>query len=169
MTQCMQSQPDQSISVRHYALRLLAIRPRSVREMRDRLARRGYEKKSIGLVVHELIELGLLDDRKFAAQWVESRMAFKPMGAARIRQELAAKGVDREIVESTLSKYREELDDQEAALALARRKMKSLQGLEPEVARRRLAGFLGRRGYAPSVINAVLKEVKGKRSPAEAQ
>ncbi len=153
------SQPDVKVNVRDYALRLLAIRPRSVREMRDRLARKGYQRPENEAVISDLSELGLLDDGKFAAQWVESRMALKPMGPSRLRAELLAKGVDRETVESTLAKYRNESDDRDAALLLARKKMRSLRGLAPEVARRRLAGFLGRRGFAAGTVSRVLKEM----------
>lgn len=148
------------INTRDYALRLLAIRPRSVREMHDRLAQKGLEKKAIEPLLAELVDLGLLDDRKFAAQWVESRMALRPMGPTRLRAELASKGVEREVIESTLSKYSNEFSEKESALSLARKKMKLLRGLEPETARRRLAGFLGRRGFAARIIADVIKTVK---------
>jgi regulatory protein len=149
-------------NARDYALRLLAIRPRSVREMRDRLARKGFEKQALDSTIAELAELGLLDDRKFAAQWIESRMALRPMGLLRLRAELLAKGVDREVVESVLRKNRIELDEKSAALALAQKKLRSLQGLEPEAARRRLAEFLGRRGFAAETVSLVLKEMSRK-------
>lgn len=147
-------------SASDYALRLLAIRPRSIREMRDRLQSKGYERPVIEATVAELCELGLLDDRKFAAQWVESRMALRPMGPSRLRAELLTKGVDRGIVEATLSKYSAETDERSEALALARKKIRTLQGLESGPARRRLAGFLGRRGFESSTIAEVLKTVK---------
>jgi regulatory protein len=130
--------------------------------MRDRLARKGYQRPENEAVISDLSELGLLDDRKFASQWIESRMALRPMGQARLRAELAAKGVDREIVESTLAEYGNDLDEKGAALALARKKLGSLRGLEPEAARRRLAGFLGRRGFAASTVSRVLKEMSMK-------
>lgn len=148
-----------SINARDYALRLLAIRPRSVREMRDRLQRKGYEKPEIEATVADLAELELLDDRKFAGQWVESRMALRPMGQARLRAELTAKGVDRGIIDAILSKYGSEFDEKSSALALARKKLRALKGLEPEVARRRLAGFLSRRGFTAGTVSLVLKEM----------
>lgn len=155
-----QAQHDKKPLARDYALRLLGIRPRSVREMRDRLGRKGYDRAEIEAAIAELCQAGLLDDRKFAAQWVESRLALKPMGFSRLRAELLAKGVDRQTVDSSLSKYRGELDEKEAALSLARKKLRSLRGLEPEVVRRRLAGFLERRGFEPQIVGEVLKKAK---------
>ena len=49
----------------------------------------------------------------------------------------------------------------EGALALARRRARSLAGLEPHVARRRLAGVLARRGYSPSIVSTALAEALG--------
>lgn len=148
------------INARDYALRLLAVRPRSVSEMRDRLKRKGCGRQEIDEVVADLADLGLLDDSKFASQWIESRIALRPMGTARLRSELVAKGVDRGIIDQTLSKYSPEFDEKTAALTLARKKMKSLLGLEPEVARRRLAGFLARRGFAAGTIAETMKTIK---------
>jgi regulatory protein len=128
--------------------------------MRDRLQRKGHGKTEIEATIFELSNLGLLDDRNFATQWVESRMALRPMGPIRLRSELLAKGVERGIIEATLSKYSNELDDKEAALSLAQKKLRSLRGLAPEVARRRLAGFLGRRGFAAGAIAEALKILK---------
>lgn len=149
-------------NARDYALRLLAIRPRSIREIADRLQRKGYNGQEVDSVIADLSDLGLLDDRKFASQWIESRMALRPMGRARLRAELAAKGVDREIVVTTLAEYGNDLEEKGAALALARKKLGSLRGLEPEAARRRLAGFLGRRGFAAATVLRVLKEMAKK-------
>lgn len=148
------------ITARDYALRLLTIRPRSVREMRDRLARNGYGKSEIEETVADLVDLRLLDDRKFAMQWVESRMALKPMGISRLRAELAAKGVERDVIETILSKYRNDIDERSTALILAQRKMKVLKKLDPEVARRRLASFLSRRGFSAQYISEALKKTK---------
>lgn len=145
------------INVRDYALRLLAIRPRSVQEMRERLGRRGYGRPEVEATVADLADLGLLDDRKFAAQWVESRLAARPMGSLRLKAELLAKGVDREIVEATLSSYGAEVDEKAAALALAAKRIKALRGLKPDSARRRLAGFLSRRGFAAEVVATALR------------
>ncbi len=145
------------INARDYALRLLAIRPRSVRELTDRLKRKGFESQAVNTVIADLSELGLLDDAKFARDWAESRMTFRPMGPDRLRAELLAKGVERETIDTILSIYSDEKRAKDAALSLAHKKMKTLRGLEPQIARRRLAGFLGRRGFAPPIIADVLR------------
>ena len=147
-------------TARNFALRLLAIRPRTVRELRDKLARRGHAPEAIAALLADLSASGLLDDARFARMWIESRAALKPMGQARLRAELAAKGVDRELVDAALSALRDGLDEPAAALQLAQRKARAFQGLGREARERRIAGFLGRRGYSGGVISATLKKLR---------
>ncbi|MCU0606877.1 MAG: recombination regulator RecX [Candidatus Edwardsbacteria bacterium] len=147
-------------SAREYALRLLAIRPRTVRELRDKLARRGHAPGAVAALLADLSAIGLLDDARFAKMWIEGRAALKPMGQARLRAELSAKGVDRGLVDEALAGLRDELDEPAAALKLAQRKARAWRDLAPEARERRISGFLGRRGYSGGVISATLKKLR---------
>ncbi|HBE74127.1 MAG TPA: RecX family transcriptional regulator [candidate division Zixibacteria bacterium] len=146
-------------NARDHALRLLSIRPRSVREISDRLARKGFERTAVEAVVADLADLGLLDDRKFARDWIENRQHFRPTGVIRLRQELFVKGIDREIADQAVREYKNDADEFPAALDLARRKQKLFRKLDADTAKRRLAGFLARRGYESSIVSKVLKEL----------
>jgi len=142
-----------------YALRLLELRGRSVKDIRDKLKVKGASPADIKLVVDDLVSLGLLDDEKFARDWIENRQHFRPMGVIRLRQELFVKGIDRGIVDQAVSDYKSNADELPAALDLARRKLKLYRKLDADTAKRRLAGFLARRGYEGSVVSKVLKEL----------
>lgn len=144
---------------RNYALRLLELRGRSVKDVRDKLKSKGASPADIKLVTNDLLSLGLLDDEKFARGWIDSRRHFRPMGVVRLRQELFAKGIDRETVDLAVSDYKSNADEFPTALGLARRKMKLYRKLDPDTAKRRLAGFLARRGYEASIVSKVLKEL----------
>ena len=76
-----------------------------------------------------------------------------------LEQELRFKGVAPEVVRETLDET--ELDEDAAALELARDRLRrgADSHLEPEVQRRRLAGFLGRRGYDYDVVRRVMKRL----------
>ncbi|HTY08400.1 MAG TPA: regulatory protein RecX, partial [Candidatus Edwardsbacteria bacterium] len=124
-------------TAKEYALKLLSVRPRSVAELRQRLAMRHFTDAAISEAVADLLRAGLLDDAKFAQLWVESRISSKPMGPARLRSELLAKGVDRETIARVLSDKREDLDEQGAALKLARKRWDLLRDLEPQARERR--------------------------------
>jgi regulatory protein len=139
--------------MRERALRLLAVRPRASSELRERLCRYG-PPELVAQVVEELQRRGLVDDLRFAVEWVRERRAARGLGAQRLRYELLRKGVDRETVEHAL---REGGDDEEAvAVALARDRLGRSPGLPQEVAFRRLAGYLARRGFSPAVVSRAL-------------
>ncbi|HEY3332625.1 MAG TPA: RecX family transcriptional regulator [Capsulimonadaceae bacterium] len=142
------------------AARLLEIRQRSAREIRDRLKQKGYEGNVIDDVEATLKRLGLIDDAQFATAWVESRSRSRPSGARKLRNELAAKGVARDEVDDAVAGV---TGDHEAELALAAlsKKVRSLP--EDRAARlterTRLAGYLQRRGFAWPAVKVALESV----------
>jgi len=125
------------------ALRLLAYRPRSESELRQRLARRGLPVEVVDTTTAGLREQGLLDDAAFARYWVESRSQIRPRSRRLLARELSAKGVERE----TALRAAEAVDDAEAAYDAGRRRLRALSGLAYPEFRRRLGDFLLRRGF----------------------
>lgn len=85
------------------AAALLAIRPWSVSDMRARLTTQGYPSALVGTVVERLIELGYLDDERYAAAWIASRDRVRPRGTAALRRELSRKGIDHAVIEVALA------------------------------------------------------------------
>ncbi len=144
--------------VRHQAhqaaLRLLAYRPRSEAEIRQRLARRGLPPQVVRETIARLREQGLLSDTAFARFWVEVRDQSSPRGHRLLWQELSAKGIEPEIVRQAIAAVAEE----DAALRAAQKKARHLQGQDYPVFRRRLGDFLLRRGFPyPTVRTTVEK------------
>ena len=141
------------------AVRLLGRRPRSVREVRDRLRQRGFAPEAIEAAVEKLEGWRYVDDADFARYWVENRERHKPRGRRLLEQELRQKGVDREVVRETIEAA--ELDEAAAALEVGRAKLRSYAGLEPPVVRRRLGGYLARRGYDGETVRRALDRLLG--------
>jgi regulatory protein len=103
---------------RDRALRILGHRDRSVSELEDRLKRDGYPSETTSLVVGRLVELELLDDRRFAASWIRARIA-SGIGPVRLLAELASKGVEVEVARAAVDVAMEERDP----VLMARRAM----------------------------------------------
>ena len=135
------------------ALRFVSFRPRSERETRDRLRAHGFSADAIDAAIERMRGWRYLDDGAFAEFWVASRAEHAPRGRRALEAELRAKGVDRavanEIIDAT------NLREDEAAFALASKRLASLRGLDEATQKRRLAAFLGRRGYGWDVITPV--------------
>ena len=148
------------------ANRLLAVRLRSRRELEDRLHRRGISADMLASVIADLERHGFIDDRRFAEAWVQTRRALLPSGRIRLQYELARKGVAREAVAQVLEGDGGG-DEEELALAVARRRMRRYRGLQQEVIYRRLGGMLQRRGFSSGVVTRVLRQVLGVNAKAD--
>lgn len=161
---------EDPVVVLEAAAAFLAVRPRSVEEVRRRLRHLGYRHDLVDGVVARLAALGYLDDEAFARAWVESRDRAHPRGAGALRRELSLKGVDRPVVDAVLderdhaaAEARGRADDetatpdQVAADRLLARKAAVL-GRETDARRRRQKAYalLARHGFSPDVIAAAL-------------
>lgn len=140
------------------ALRLLTARPRSAAETRGRLLRAGFAPGVVDEVVRWLKERGYLDDEAFARGWVDARTRMRPMGARRMELELLEKGVAKDAARAAVAGVTREQEEEWAA-AVAGRRLARLKQLPPEVARRRLYGFLERRGFRSDVIRETVSRL----------
>jgi regulatory protein len=127
------------------ALRLLAVRPRTRRELERRLRAAGFEPEEVDEELNRLASVSLVDDVRFALEFAEHAVTRKGMGRRAVASSLAAKGVDRPTIEVALQRLGN--DEEGRALELARARARTFSGLTPEVATRRLVSFLARRGY----------------------
>jgi regulatory protein len=137
------------------AHRYLGYRPRSESELRGRLNRRGFEGATVEAVIARLKEQGLVDDVAFAEFWKENREAFSPRSQWLTSQELRRKGVDVGVIEKVVSGTSDEDNAYRAALSKARR----LPVADYEGFRRRLGGYLQRRGFDYGVISRTIRRV----------
>ncbi|HHY88444.1 MAG TPA: hypothetical protein GYA06_05975 [Chloroflexi bacterium] len=138
------------------ALRFLSYRPRSESEVREKLVKLGFEQQVIDAVIQRLIDSRFLGDQEFAQTWVENRSTFRPRSRRVLALELRQKGVEEEIIQEALH---ENVDDQELAYKAAIQYSRRLEGLEWEDFRKRLSGFLGRRGFSYGTIAPVVKQL----------
>jgi regulatory protein len=148
---------DKELSrAKNTAYRYLSYRPRSRKELEEKLREREFAGDTIDAVVDQCIRLGYLDDARFAEQWARSRVRLRGFGRRRIEQELRGKGIDRETVRDALDRLFEDSSEAEVARKEADKKLKTLSRFDPEVRRRRLAGFLERKGFSSEIIRVIL-------------
>jgi regulatory protein len=129
------------------ALGLLAVRWRSRRELETRLRGAGFEPEQIATALSDLERAGLIDDERFARELARAKSG-RLDGNRNVRSALAKAGVAPQLSEEVVADLGEE---EERVRALAERKASRMSGLAPEVAYRRLHGFLMRRGYGPEL------------------
>lgn len=136
------------------ALHFLSFRPRSEREIRQYLVGKEYEEPAIESALERLRGVHLVDDRDFAQRWVENRETFRPKGPWVLRGELRQKGIAEEIISDAL----ENLDQEASALNASEKGVRRLAGLDEATFRRRLFGYLQRRGFGYDVCRKVVDQ-----------
>jgi regulatory protein len=138
------------LSLKGRALRLLSGREHSRAELERKLGPHEEEPGQLRRVLDELQAKGFIDQRRVAESVVHRRAA--KLGAARIRQELQARGLDAELVAEAVAGLRS--NELQRAQAVWRRKFDAPPADAAE--RGKQARFLAARGFASDVIRRVL-------------
>jgi regulatory protein len=85
------------------AAKLLAAKPRSIAELRERLLEgRGATRTVVEEVISRLREYGYLDDERFAVSFASLKVKQRPIGRRRLERDLSMKKVDRAVAEGAL-------------------------------------------------------------------
>jgi regulatory protein len=124
------------------AVEALRRRERTVDETRSWLLERGFDRDPAEEAVAELIELGELDDERFAAAFATDKRDLAGWGSERILATLRGRGVDPAVAEAACAEPRE-AELERAARQLAAR----AEELEDDGGRGRALAYLTRRGY----------------------
>ncbi len=149
-------EPKNPKSCHERALGLLAVRPRTRRELERRLLQARFEAGEVHDVLDRLELVGLIDDEAFARQYAEHRFEVRHEGRRAVANGLRAAGVSAELAVA-VSGAAPEAED-ERAEALARSRANRFSGVEPQRAFARLTSLLMRRGFAPDVARAAARK-----------
>ena len=140
------------IKAKDCAYRLLSYRPRSVKEMSERLKKKGFTPGIIKKTVKYLSEINYLNDEDFAKTWVRTRLQLRPVGLALLRYQLRQKGVSSQTIEKAFADCASQYDECKAASELALSRRKCYRGLDVQRVKRRLYQYLRRRGFTQEAI-----------------
>ncbi len=136
-----------------YAVRALSRRDHSVAEIERKLRDRGVSAGTSAEVIARLKRSGYLDDRRFAEWWAEAAVRNGRGYGPRLRQELARRGISREIVAEVIASVSAAYGEEETLGALLSKKF---AGFDPRTAsdrdKRRVVAYLQRRGFSTAAI-----------------
>jgi len=137
------------------ALTFLSYRVRSESEVRQNLRKHKIDDDVQEDVLERLRANEMVDDVRFARIWVENRSELRPRSRRMLAYELRQRGVDQEIIDLTL----EGLDEDKLAYHAALKHSRKLQNLEREGFRKKMYGFLSRRGFNYQVSSEVVNRI----------
>jgi regulatory protein len=149
-------EPKNPKSCHERALGLLAVRPRSRRELERRLLQARFEPDEVQDVLRRLERVGLVDDEAFARQYAEHRFAGRKEGARSVLSGLRAAGIAPGLAAAVAEEAPD--DEEQRAHELASSRAARMVGLEPAKAFGRLTSLLLRRGYSPETARAAARK-----------
>jgi regulatory protein len=152
------------ILAKEIAYRFISYKPRTLKEVSDKLKAKGFQSDLVSKVVEELKNYDFINDLEYARNFVLNRSRSKTLGELALRRELLSKGISSEIVDEVLSERENWIDEFEIALDLAQGKLKQIKSLKKrkkgrDEYKRRIYEFLLRRGFKFETINRVMREV----------
>lgn len=148
---------------------LLNVRYRSEREIRDYLKQLSFKRKIkdqdelsevvVEALIEKLKKRDLINDLRFAKEWVEARRKSKKKGINALKSELFQKGIDREIVDEVLSAQAEVgMDEENLAKQALEKKLRVWKNLPEMEFKQKSLRFLMSRGFNYDVAKQVVGE-----------
>lgn len=139
------------------ATKTLGRRAMSSAELRDALLKREFDEHLVEEVIEHFEDRRFLDDFSLAETLTEKLRTTKKASASVISRKLTERQIPRHVIEQVIQTIDRE-EDHDILYELALERARKLGSLEPDVAKRRLFGYLQRRGWGgPDVMNAVMR------------
>jgi regulatory protein len=170
---------EELLAAKTAALRYIAVRPRSEREIRDALREKEFSDEIAAATIGALKEARLLDDAVFARSFIRNALTLKPTGRVLLRRKLLLLGVDRSLTDEALDEILGGVSQEDeacrAASAFVARKSAvrparvSKENAKGEARlRQQLTAYLIRRGYTWDIVQqAVKRAMKGESGEGE--
>jgi len=136
------------IRAENYCSYLLARREYSSGMLRNKLFSKSYDAEISNAVISKLKQASLVDDRRFARLAVETIIRNKPAGRSYLIAYLKSKYISREIAESVVDEFMENIDEKDLAEKLLKSRFPQYLKFDLETARRKAYNYLSRRAIS---------------------
>ena len=142
------------------AVKLLAAKPRSVLELRERLLEKLWTNEEIvDVVLEKLKEYKYLDDQQYARDLAVSKLRQKPQGKRRLKQSLSQKKLDKEIVDQAIVSAFEKLPEDELIDKAIEKRLRLKGKPETREDLKKFYDHLLRQGFAFDLIRVKVSEI----------
>lgn len=152
----LQEKDEQEVAFNR-ALRYLSYRARSEAEMRKYLSDKGFSDHVSQTVIDRLKDERLINDPRFAQDWIDNRVSFRPRSQTQLRFELRNKGLSEDLIEDALQEA--DLDDIELACVAGKKLVGRYARLGWLDFRQKLGAALARRGFSYETVRSVTRQL----------
>lgn len=143
------------------ALRWLTLRSRSETDLRQRLQQKGCDPDDIEQALQRCLELGYVDDQRYASERATQLMRRGRAVGVRLKQELKKEGISDHLAQQAIERCRQDLDEEQILADLVERRYTNTDFTQlDQRQQRRIVNYLQRRGFVLGLILDHLKEKK---------
>jgi regulatory protein len=149
---------EERVRAKNRALGCLSRRAHSIHELAGKLRRMGFSERTIARVVDDFSRVGLLNDGEYAKLFASSQMSRTPVGKRLLRDMLKTRGIEESLAGAAVEEAYGQVSETDLVRKLVRKRMPA-QGVRNLKEKKKMTGFLFRRGFDWDTIRTVLDEV----------
>ena len=142
------------------ALRMLGGRELSERQVRQRLARRGYDADEIDAAITRLVRDRSLDDERAARAMAHAETSLKKRGRGRVQQRLQAAGIASAVAQRAIQETFQTIDADALLDAALQKRLRGREQIADEREFQRLYRYLVGQGFEPDRVLSLLRRYK---------
>lgn len=145
------------------AVKLLAAKPRSIGELRERLLEKLWTDEAIvDAVIEKLKEYKYLDDEQFARDLAVSKLRQKPQGKRRLQQSMSQKKIDKETVATAIAEAFEKMPEDELIDQAIAKRLRLKGNPETRDDTKKFYDHLLRQGFGYDLIREKMSGIAGR-------
>jgi len=153
------TEPPSPEQAYRYALRLLTGRDYTSLKLKQKLLAREFGETDTEAVLARLTAEGWVNDRRFAERFAEAAVGSGRFFGPRLRLEMRRRGIPPDLIAEVVGQMRGEHDEGEQLRSLLERRYPGFAFADAtDRERRRVIGFLQRRGFSVAAIRGVMCE-----------
>jgi regulatory protein len=137
-------------------LRMLARRELSEMQVRQRLARKGYERDAVDAAIARLREERAIDDARVAEAIARTETSIRRRGKVRVRMQIERAGITKATARHAVDEVFGAIDDKELLESSLRKRLRGRDAIADDREFQRLYRYLVGQGFEPDRVLAAL-------------
>ena len=142
------------------ALRMIARRELSERQIRQRLARRGHAAHDVDTAIATLKAAGAVDDARVAAIIARAAVSVRKRGRLRVVRQIEAAGIAPDLARRAADEVFQEIDPEVLLQAALQKRLKGSGHITDDRHHARLYRYLIGQGFEADAVAALLRRYR---------
>jgi len=142
---------------KNVAYKFLSYKPRSIKEVKNKLTYKKISKASVEKIIEHLKKYDFVNDEVYAKMYLNEKIAKKGMGKSMIQFKMIDKGIDKDMISKVIDENYPEDKQIESGRKLLEKYLKKKSKIEDKLElKKKCYQYLFSRGYSYPVISQIL-------------